>query len=188
MITRIIYALIMAFKHRKELRAYRNDQTLQSPSILKLDPAVLREQGIKIMALDFDGVLAAHGEGEIGLEISNWLSQCIQIFGAGHVFILTNKPSEQRADYFAENFSGAEFIFPKRKKPYPDSILFILEKTQVTPGELLVVDDRLLTGILATIIAGAKGCYITEPLVNLHKRPIRELFIMALRLFEQWVL
>lgn len=188
MITRIVYALIMAFKHRKTLHAYRHNPALQCPSILGLDPITLRADGIKIIALDFDGVLASHGEGEIGPEISHWLGQCIQVFGAGHVFIVTNKPSEQRADYFAKNFRDAEFIFPKRKKPYPDSILFILDKTQVKPSELLVVDDRLLTGILATIIAGVRGCYITEPIIDLRGRTIAELCIMGLRLFERWVL
>lgn len=188
MITRILYALTMAFKYRESLRAYRHDKTLQSPSILECDPLVLQAQGIKILALDFDGVLASHGAMEINVNISHWLKQCVRIFGPGHVFIVTNKPSKQRADYFANNFSGVEFIFPKRKKPYPDSLLSILQKTGVKPQELFVVDDRLLTGILALIIAGVRGCYITQPVIDLRQRPFAELFIMALRLFERLVL
>jgi predicted HAD superfamily phosphohydrolase YqeG len=156
MITRILYALTMALKHRKALRAFRRDPALQGQSILALDPVALQASGIKIIALDFDGVLAAHGEQKVSAEIGGWLKNCIQIFGIGHVFIVTNKPSKQRADYFEQNFSGIEFIFPKRKKPYPDSIVYILQKTGVEPNELLVVDDRLLTGILATIIAGVR--------------------------------
>nr|MBP9764408.1 hypothetical protein [Gammaproteobacteria bacterium] len=70
----------------------------------------------------------------------------------------------------------------------PDTILSILQKTQVSPSELLVVDDRLLTGILAAIIAGVRGCYIVEPLVDLHKHLLSELFIMSLRKLERWLL
>ncbi len=188
MITRILYALTMAFKHRKSLWAYRHEQALQKQSILVIDPRTLEAQGIKVLALDFDGVLAAHGATEINADVSHWLKQCVRIFGPGHVFIVTNKPSKQRADYFAHHFSGIEFIFPKRKKPYPDSLLSILEKTGVTSQALLVIDDRLLTGILALIIAGVRGCYITQPVTDLHRRPFAELFIMALRLFERSVL
>ena len=188
MTNRIIYAVAMAFRYRKALSAYRRDKALQRQSILTLDPVHLRAAGIKIIALDFDGVLASHGATEIGLEIRNWLNRCIHIFGPGHVFILTNKPSTERANYFSAHFSSVEFIFPKRKKPYPDTILSILQKTQVSPSELLVVDDRLLTGILAAIIAGVRGCYIVEPLVDLHKHLLSELFIMSLRKLERWVL
>jgi HAD superfamily phosphatase (TIGR01668 family) len=188
MIPHILYALTMVLKHRKALRAFRRDPVLQSQSVLALDPVALRAQGVKILALDFDGVLAAHGEQTVSSEIGNWLHHCIQVFRAGHVFIVTNKPSQQRADYFEQNFSGVEFIFPKRKKPYPDSIVYILQKTGVNPNELLVVDDRLLTGILATIIAGVRGCYITKPIINLRHRAVSELFIMSLRLFERWAL
>ncbi|HXH55162.1 MAG TPA: HAD hydrolase-like protein [Gammaproteobacteria bacterium] len=188
MINRIKYALTMAFRYRKALSAYRRNKALQCQSILTLDPIHLRAGGIKIIALDFDGVLASHGATEIGLEMRNWLNLCIQIFAPGHVFILTNKPSTERADYFSAHFRGVKFIFPKRKKPYPDSILSILQKTQMSPSELLVVDDRLLTGILAAIIAGVRGCYITEPLVDLHKHSLSELFIMSLRKLERWLL
>jgi HAD superfamily phosphatase (TIGR01668 family) len=179
---------MMAFSHRKALNTCKCDKAFQSQSILSIDSAALRAEGVKVIALDFDGVLASHGSTEIGLEISSWLHHCIQIFGRDRIFILTNKPSTERADYFAKNFSGVEFIFPKQKKPYPDSILSILEKTHVNPNELLVVDDRLLTGILAAIIAGVRGCYITRPLVDLHNRRVSELFIMSLRKFERWVL
>jgi predicted HAD superfamily phosphohydrolase YqeG len=188
MISRIKYALTMAFRYRKALSAYRRDNALQCRSILTLDPIQLRAAGIKIIALDFDGVLASHGATEIGLEISRWLNRCIQILAPGHVFILTNKPSTERADYFSAHFSGVKFIFPKRKKPYPDSILSILQKTKMSSSELLVVDDRLLTGILAAIIADVRGYYITKPFIDLHKRPLSELFIMSLRKLERWLL
>ena len=188
MINRIKYALRMAFRYRKALSAYRRDEESQRQSILNLDPEHLRATGIKRIALDFDGVLAAHGGTEIGLEIRHWLNHCIQTFGLGHVFIVTIKPSTERAKYFSTHFSGVEFIFPKRKKPYPDSLLSILEKTKMNPSELLVVDDRLLTGILAAIIVGARGCYITQPLVNVYKHSLSEFFIMSLRQLERWLL
>ncbi len=185
MVNRILYALMMAFKHRKALSAYRCGKAFQHQSILDVDPLAIHADGIKVLVLDFDGVLGAHGAKEISIAIQRWLQRCIQVFGLGRVFILTNKPSTERSDYFAKNFSGVTFIFPKKKKPYPIGILSILEQARVRPHELLVIDDRLLTGILAAIIADVRGCYITQPIVDFHKRFISELFIMSLRKLER---
>lgn len=188
MLKRILYALSMAWRYRKMLSAYKCNSALQTSDILALNPLFLKEKGIKILILDFDGVLAAHGEIVLSPAIISWINSCIQVLGEGKIFVLSNKATTTRAEYFARTFKGVKWIFPTRKKPYPDGILQILQLTHTAPQEILVIDDRLLTGILAAVIANVSGCYVTNPIIFFHKRPIEETFFMVLRKIERLLL
>jgi len=176
------------WEHRKILRVYKKDPVFQINGVLQLDSIRLKEQGIKAVALDVDGVLTAYGEESVSLEIGNWLSQLVQVFGGNNVFILSNKPTANRIEYFSYNFRKIKSILPNNKKPYPDGIMEILQLKKINSKELLVIDDRLLTGILAAAIANASVLYVTKPLVCLTKRPIRELYFMLLRVLERLAL
>lgn len=182
---RIIYTLFMAFRHRKALSRYLHDPLLQAKTVLELNPIVLKTQGIKVMAIDFDGVLASHGEEKINPELHSWLNSCIQSFATNHVFILSNKPTEQRKQYFETCFPGLQFVLAKRKKPFPDGLNFIITSTQVAFQEVLVIDDRLFTGILAALLAKTRAILITNPYISLSKRPLQELFFMGMRKLER---
>jgi predicted HAD superfamily phosphohydrolase YqeG len=72
-----------------------------------------------------------------------------------------------------------------RKKPYPDGMLKIIELSQAKPNEIALVDDRLLTGILATTIAGTHCVYITKAYRRFASQPIRECFFSSLRFLEK---
>lgn len=182
---KIWYALIMAWKYRKDLRDYRCLSALQKPAVTALNPVTLKSEGVRLMILDFDGVLAAFGETALTPAIKAWVAQCTSVFGAGNILILTNRPTEERQRYFDEQLTGIELFWAAKKKPYPDGILAIIRLKEMQPENVLVVDDRLLTGILAAIIANVRGCYITKPLVSWQKRPIQELFFMCLRALER---
>ena len=120
-------------------------------------------------------------------QLNEWLKASLQAFGKDKVCILSNKPTETRYLYFLENFQGLEFIRVIKKKPYPEGLLYILQKMQLEPKELLVIDDRLLTGILAAVLVGARGCLITKPWVCLSRRPIQESLFIVLRKLERLV-
>ncbi len=184
---KMLYALVMAWKYRKNLADYRCLSALQKREVITLNPFSLKQEGVKLMILDFDGVLAAFGETIISPPIENWVIRCRDIFGFGNIFILTNRPTQERQQYLSERLPGVEFFWASRKKPYPDGILSIMHLKAVAPAEVLVIDDRLLTGILAAVLANVRGCYITEPLVSFRKRPIRELFFVLLRTIERFV-
>lgn len=188
MITRVIYTLEMLCRYGAALRAYRSQPLLQSPTVTALNPSNLKSRGFRILVIDFDGVLAPHGETVVKPKTASWLSECLTTFGAGNIFILSNKPTEARAHYFAKSFPGITFIKPKRKKPYPDGLLEILAATKIKPNELLLIDDRLLTGILAATIANTGACYITHPVISMEKRPIQELFFIGLRALERLII
>jgi len=160
-------------------------QTLESTptiaSILELEPRQLAADKIKVLALDFDGVLASHGSALPLPEAILWLQSCQELFGEERIFILSNKPTDERSRWFAETFPAIRFIAGVRKKPYPDGLETVARLAGVSPAAVLMVDDRLLTGCLAALNAGARPCYIRHPFVSYRHRPLAELFFQLLR-------
>jgi FMN phosphatase YigB (HAD superfamily) len=110
---------------------------------------------------------------------------CQTVFGGNRIFILSNKPTEERKTWFKMHFPDFRFISGVRKKPYPDGLNTTGELAGVPLSSILMVDDRLLTGCLAALTAGARPCYINAPYVSLHHRPIAESFFMVLRHAER---
>ncbi len=148
-------------------------------------PQELVARGITVLVLDFDGVLAPHGAAAPLPEVLAWLKSCALVLGEERIFILSNRPDPLRADYFRREFPGIGFIAGVRKKPYPDGLLRIMELSGAAPKELLLLDDRLFTGVLATCLAGTGVAYITAPYISLTSRPVMEGFFMLLRLAER---
>jgi predicted HAD superfamily phosphohydrolase YqeG len=178
LLKRIYFSLIMTYKYRKPLLdIYR--RTPSNTQLNKISPSSLKQQGIEILALDFDGVLAAHGEAYPNQELNNWLNQCINIFGAKNIVILSNKPMQKRIDYFKSY--GIEFITEVKKKPYPDGLNKIMALTGKNNQKIMLFDDRLLTGCLAACIAKVPVTYITKP----YKLT---LFFRSLRFLERGIM
>lgn len=185
MLRRIAYTLCKAPQYRAQLSHIKQQPPI-SPDKLSLDR--WKEKGIKTLIFDFDGVLASHGEDVPNSVMRHLLQQSTELFGNEHVFILSNKPSAIRAEYFAKHFEHIQFIRANRKKPYPDGIEKIIELSKSKPEQILLVDDRLLTGALAACISGIRCQYIAEPLMNKQKRPVVETFFHGLRIIERILL
>jgi uncharacterized protein len=145
----------------------------------------LKNLGVKVLALDFDGVLANHGETALLPEVMLWLDEAEEVFGANRIFILSNKPAKARSDYFTEHFTGVGFIYGVRKKPYPDGLLKAAEMSGTDPSTMILIDDRLMTGGLAAILAGSRFLWITRPYIDMQKRPAREGFFKVIRSLEK---
>jgi len=145
----------------------------------------LAASGIQALALDFDGVLAPHGADQPLPEVVDWLRCAVVVFGVERIVILSNRPVSQRIDWFAAHFPGLRFVAGVRKKPYPDGLKKTGELTSVTLSSILMVDDRLLTGCLSALIAGARPCYVRCPYVALFSNIAKELFFMLLRRAER---
>jgi predicted HAD superfamily phosphohydrolase YqeG len=182
-IKRLAYSVQMGWRYRKQLQQiYQNTPKLQ---LSHLAPEKLQQQGVEILVLDFDGVLAAHGEIFPTLECQTWLQRCVEVFGAAQIFILSNKPLPSRIKYFAENFAGVRCIAGVRKKPYPDGLQQVIALSGRAPPQILLADDRLLTGVLAGCIAEVQVSYITQPYIQLRRRPVQESFFTFLRVSER---
>jgi uncharacterized protein len=180
----ILAGFTLGFRHRKTL-ADLLKSTPHNSSILTLQPVKLKQSGIQALALDFDGVLAPHGF-QIPLpEAEQWLRHCIKVFGEEKIFILSNKPTKERSEWFGKNFNRMRFISGVRKKPYPDGLQEISKLAAAPINCVLMVDDRLLTGCLAAVNAGARPCYISNPYISFSHRPLAELFFKTLRLIDR---
>ncbi|MEI7817147.1 MAG: hypothetical protein WCI45_08135 [Desulfuromonadales bacterium] len=180
----ILAGFSLGNRHRHELRQLL-DHTPANAAILELDPTVMQLSGIKALALDFDGVLAHHGAPVPLPEAVSWMKQCEAVFGGNMIFILSNKPTEERRQWFADNFPAMRFISGVRKKPYPDGLNKTGELAGVPLSSVMMVDDRLLTGCLAALAAGAIPCYIRHPYVSFNHRPAAELCFSILRTLER---
>jgi predicted HAD superfamily phosphohydrolase YqeG len=176
----------VGYKHAHELRQLLVTTPLNS-TILELNPEELRTSGIAALALDFDGVLASHGFTTPFPQAFAWIQRCQIVFGGDRIFILSNKPTALRKKWFAENFPAIRFISGVRKKPYPDGLNKIGELSGVPLSSILMVDDRLLTGCLAALVAGARPCYIRKPYISFSHNISAETFFMLLRTAERLV-
>lgn len=174
----------LGWRYRLKLRRLL-DSTSANTGILQLAPEVLLTSGIVALALDFDGVLANHGAATPLPAAVAWLKHCEAVFGGDKIFILSNKPTEGRRQWFAAQFPAIRFISGVRKKPYPDGLIKVGALAGVPLPSILMVDDRLLTGCLAALVAGAHPCYIRRPYASFSFRPFAELFFWKLRLAER---
>lgn len=172
------------FRQRRQLSRILGESG-ERCSVVDLKPQALKDTGISVLALDFDGVLAPHGSPVPLPEAQEWLENCLTVFGGRHMFILSNKPTEERRDWFSRHFPAMSFIGGVRKKPFPDGLDRIGALAGVPRSSILMVDDRLLTGCLAAILAGARPAYIRTPYISLRQRPVSELFFMLLRSMER---
>jgi predicted HAD superfamily phosphohydrolase YqeG len=138
-----------------------------------------------ILVLDFDGVLAPHGYDAPLPAVDAWLRECAAAPGIRGVTILSNKPTRRREAYFAEHHPGVRFVTGVRKKPYPDALLALMAADGAEPRQIVVVDDRLLTGILAGVLAGTQCVYVTPPLADFSCRTASEILFALVRGLER---
>lgn len=190
LLKRILFTLQMLYRYRDAL-AEISKSTPHHRQLRQLSPATLKQQGVSVLVLDFDGVLAAHGETIPAEELQHWLQDVVNTYGSKQIFVLSNKPLPSRLAYFNHYYPGVQCISEVKKKPYPDGLQKIMALSGQPAEALMLVDDRLLTGCLAACIANVPVTYITRPYVLMSKRPIQELFFMMLRFLERrlvWLL
>ncbi len=162
-------------------------QAVPNKRSIDIAPKTLIASDITVLALDFDGVLSPHGYDRPLPEVEDWIKKCIQQFGAEKIFVISNKPSKVRIDYFQQHFPGTRFIVGVRKKPYPDGLKKVCKISGVPPKQIALFDDRLFTGALAGCLAGVHVIYITKPYISLSYHPVRETYFMFLRWFERMI-
>jgi len=182
---KLLFSLQNAFLHRKQIKTLLSQNKHQITTITALSAAALKKHNIKYLAIDFDGVLAAHGQKLPNNEIKKWLTTFSQAFNEENIFIVSNKPTPARLEYFNKHFPSIRCITGVRKKPYPDGLLSIQQKVNCEPSVLALVDDRVLTGCLASMLAGSFPILVTSPYKNYRSHPFQESFFGFLRFTER---
>ena len=172
---RLFFALIHAWQHRQTLRY----QTLY----LKTCCSFQWDQftAYKVVILDFDGVLASHGAIELSSEVAAWLTQGVT---QCQIYILSNQPLPARIAYFQKHFPTVTFWVAAQKKPYPAAIHDIVAREGIQSTQAILLDDRLLTGVLAAALAGIQGVLITQPTINWRHNFLKEGSFALLRRLE----
>lgn len=185
MLDRICYGITAAWQYRAQLKRYMADPALQIAEITQLTPQYFLQHNVTALTLDFDGVLASHAEPDPRPEVLEWLRACILTLPDIKFYILSNKPTEERLEYFKIHFPQIIFVIAAQKKPYPAGLQQIADLAKCSVGRVMLVDDRLTTGVLAAVLAGAQACWINASYTNFLKRPIRESFFFMLRSLER---
>ena len=75
-------------RYKKQISAVSGDHCLEN--ITQLTIEFLCEYKINFIALDFDGVLAAHSKPRLNKEVKIWLDNFARDFGQENIFILSN--------------------------------------------------------------------------------------------------
>lgn len=180
----LLLGLTEGWRRRRQLRALLR-LTPSSRTVLDLTPEQVRAEGVVALAVDFDGVLAPHG-GEAPLpEAVVWLRSMASALGEDKLVILSNRPKGPRLDWFRQEMPGVRVLAGVRKKPYPDGLIQAGEQMSAPLSMILMVDDRLLTGCLAALVAGCRPWYVRRPFVDWRGEACHELFFMLLRRGER---
>lgn len=172
-------------KHRSQLKNITDNPSCSAKSVLSIDPTALKAKGIQVLALDFDGVLNYHNAIEIPDAIKAWLVTCGQVFGEDHLYLHSNNNRPDRIDYIKQHFPSMHILNPTQKKPSPEGLQSITDMTGIPPQHIALVDDRLLTGMLAACQAGCRGIHITKPFTHYRLNFITEIFFTSLRWLER---
>ncbi len=179
------FALKNAFLMRKKLKQFLVDPSKRIQDLNQITLAALDQADVAILVLDFDGVLGPHNVNRPSKEAHAWLLALSQTIGENRIALLTNKPKPARLRYFAENFPSIFVLEGAKKKPYPEGLSLIASYKGVPVHRVVLVDDRLLTGMLATCLAYTQGWYFSSPKTSYWSNPIIEGFFSLLRVGER---
>ena len=132
------------------------------------------QDGIRVVAFDIDSTLVADGTPAPDAKIRRFL-QSLQQKGLRTALVSNNKP--ERVKRF--NKKLGLFAVSDAKKPSRRALRLITDHFRVTPREVLLVGDQLLTDVLAARRGGARSVVV---------RPIpskENLFFRLKRLLEK---
>ncbi len=180
---RFFYAIPCAIRHKFYLINIYSNFSIDSITDLKIE--YLIEKKIEALVLDFDGVLSPHGYDRPLSEVLTWLDYITKYKSRPEIFILSNNPSLVRFNYFKDNYPKIKFFVSKKKKPYPEGLQKICQENFLDPEKVIIVDDRLMTGVLAAANAGTKALFIRKPFRDFHSRPVKETFFSLLRFLDR---
>lgn len=182
--TRFWFAVRQGWRYRQAIKQLAVGSKIAN--VTQLDLSHLIAKKVKVLALDFDGVLAPHGQTRPDTEVVTWLDAFRKT--SIQLALLSNKPNQARRQYFQDAFPELLFIAGFPKKPYPQGLLAIAQHFQVSPNEVLLADDRLLTGVLASCLAGTQVAYVCPARQNFKARWLEEHFFETVRRIERWIL
>lgn len=141
-------------------------------SVCDISADVLREMGVKAVALDNDNTLAKYSEGAPSPEVKAWMDG-IRAAGIGAV-IVSNTHHPARLGRIADELGIA--WRDRCAKPSTKGFRWAAETLGVQPRELLSIGDQVFTDVLGAHRAGAKAAIV-------YPRGMSENFLFRVRRF-----
>jgi len=124
--------------------------------IYNIDPAVLKQMGIKALALDIDNTLTLHDSQQVPEKVALFLDQ-MKKQGMG-LFLVSNN-SYERVQPYAQNL-GLDFV-SKAAKPLTFGLSRACRRFGLGKKEIMLVGDQLFTDILAAKMFGCPCALVT---------------------------
>ena len=129
-------------------------------SIYEIDTEFFKRNGVKTLFIDLDNTLDSYKAKEPKERSINLVNN-LKKSGITPVIISNNKA--HRVCGYAEKL-GVEFL-PSARKPFSKKIKLELAKRKLTPGDVMLVGDQMMTDVLAA--HGAKiRVVLTEKVVK----------------------
>ena len=124
-----------------------------------LTPEILQKEGITALLLDVDNTLAPYEQPTPDAPLLAWISQ-MQASGIRLAIVSNN--SGDRIHRFAKDLGLP--VFPKAKKPLPQSFRLAMQTLSVSPAVTACLGDQIFTDILAGKWAKLKRTYLVPPI------------------------
>ncbi len=121
------------------------------PSVTGISPEFLKEQGIKLVMLDFDNTIVPYTT-DVPMEpVRQWLKMMQQ---TDLILCIVSNSHNRRVPDFCEKY-GLNCI-THAKKPFSKGIRQCLEQFQIPPSQAVLVGDQIYTDTLGGNCAGVR--------------------------------
>lgn len=141
-------------------------------SVCDISPELLRNMGVKAVALDNDNTLAKYSEGTPSPEVKAWTDR-LRDAGIGLV-IVSNTHHPARLSRIADELGIA--WRDHCAKPSAKGFRWAAETLGVQPSEMLSIGDQIFTDVLGAHRAGARAAIV-------YPRGMDENFLFRVRRF-----
>src|ERR1041385_467380 len=135
-------------KNKVKGTAINDEADLKIPSIMMLDPSILRDHKISKLILDLDQTFTVQGTSKIPTDYMDQLEIFKATIGVKNICFLSNEVDPTRASE-VETQTGVKVIQSNFRKPDSRAYLKALEYLNEREGKhVAMVGDRLWTDIL----------------------------------------
>ena len=129
--------------------------TYRTPKLTDLQPEFLREEGIRLLMLDFDNTIVPYTTNVPTEEMSLWLKE----MAASDIPVcIVSNSKKERVPVFCREY-GLECI-THAKKPFSRGIRQCLEKYGIPAGQAALVGDQIYTDTLGANCAGVRSILV----------------------------
>lgn len=127
----------------------------QTDAITDVTARFLREQGIRLLMLDFDNTIVPYTRDEPSQAVTQWLEQ---MKNSGITVCVVSNSHRQRVPDFCRA-AGLDYITYARK-PFPKGIRQCLDRYGIAPSQAALIGDQIYTDTLGANCTGVTSILV----------------------------